>query len=767
MKNIAGLLILCSIGMCCLAIPISEPFDDGSIEPTMVEHGRTLLRSRPAPARAPARAPPAPARAPPVAVRAPARAPPAPARAPPVAVRAPVHVTSRSRVHRPHKTVVIIVKRPVGSIVPVPIPVSIPVPIPTVMKVASVSGTNVMKQETAVDKWLVTTEGVHAAQFCKSLGLENKPQIYDGCIEDMMVMKNEDIAKLGAITAEEFLAKAKAVGATKRYCIASGDPHFTSYDRDIYHLQETGIFVIAGSDDDKFEVQERVKKNGANKPGVPCCIIGAAVRFGDVTIEVDVYNYGKIRVNGVSLEIAKDTTKTYGGVQVRYGKQTIAWRGAKAQTTAMTISGPGGFSVMIEGGYCGALEVNVPTEYFGKMKGLCGNADGTATNADFSSPDGKAMDVKRGAKDWQMSGYGGPTSPLSKWQLSWKPVGTECLFAAGCEPASSATGAAPIVLHAKRAAEKVATASVKVIDANSVNADTVSSKSHDKLDKSDQPKNLVAAIHKFHKDTQSKMHDLKSKIELLLKQNADKQREELVHSENDYKKSKKDADEVSFRYSLYAKRLGDLKNDIVIANSTFLSHYQAMMSDNAYLLKLQLFRPSFIATLENLKHTLSGLEAGVGGLIGLKPSEKVELAHLMFKLRNSTFATTDDVANDFLKFLEKHKAVLTADTSKTDDAKKNLDRLERDYVDASKLSKAAYDEYLKFAEIVKSLKLQFASTSDETEMFDQLMHRVLSMLQAGSGCSSTTISKRSFIHDGSRKSCAVDLVKSHLHNNLV
>jgi hypothetical protein len=683
--------------------------------------------------------------------------------------------------HRPHKAVVVIVKRPVGSIVPVPVP--IPVPIPTVMKVASVSGTNVRKQESSLDKWLATTEGVRAAQFCKSLGLENKPQIYDGCIEDMMVMKNEDIAKLGALTAEEFLAKAKAVGATKRYCIASGDPHFTSYDRDIYHLQETGIFVIAGSDDDKFEVQERVKKNGADKPGVPCCMIGAAVRFGDVTIEVDVYNYGKIRVNGISLDIAKDTTKTYGGVQVRYGKQTIAWRGDKAQTTAMTISGPGGFSVMIEGGYCGALEVNVPTAYFGKMKGLCGNADGTATNDDFSSPDGKAMDVKRGAKDWQMSGYGGPTSPLSKWQLSWKPVGAECLFAAGCEPASSAASSRPTVLHARRAAEKVAAASAKVVAANSAKAATTvsttttptavaaqsksSSKSHNKSDKSNQPKNLVAAIHKFHKDTQSKMHDLKSKIELLLKQNADKQREELMHSESDYKKSKKDADEVSFRYSLYAKRLGDLKNDIVIANSTFLSHYRAMMSDNAYLLKLQLFRPSFIATLENLKRTLSGLEAGVGGLIGLKPSEKVELTRLMFKLRNSTFATTDDVANDFLKFLEKHKAVLTADTSKTDDAKKKLDRLQRDYVDASKLSKAAYDEYLKFAEIVKSLKLQFASTSDETEMFDQLMHRVLAMLQAGSGCGSTTISKRSFIHDGSRKSCAVDLVKSHLHNNLV
>ena len=648
-----------------------------------------------------------------------------------------------------------------------------------VISVMSVAANNVKKQETAQDKWLATVEGARASQFCKSLGIENKPQIYDGCLEDMMVMKSEEIAKLGALTAEEFLAKEKSADNSKRYCIASGDPHFTSYDRDIYHLQEEGIFEIAGSDDDKFEVQERVKKNGVNNPGVPCCIIGAVVRFGDVYVEVDVYNYGKIRVNGVSVDLAKDTTKTYGGVKVRYGKQNIAWRGEKAQTTAMTITGPGGFSVMIEGGYCGTLEVNVPSTYFGKMKGLCGNADGTATTSDFSSPDGKVMDVKRGAKDWQMSGYGGPTSPLSKWELSWKPTGAECLFASGCE--TLPLTAVPTALHAKRIAEKVAAvkvaadaivkatvdkaaAPVAAVKAPIVVSPTASSSSKSSSGSHShsqtKPQHLIAAIHKFHKDTQSKMHDLKTKIEQLLKQNADKQHDELKHSEKNYKDSKADADSVSLKYDLYAKRLGALKSDIVLANGTFISHYNAMMSDNAYLLKLQLFKPSFIATLENLKTTLAGLESGVKGLIGLKPDEKVELSRLMFKLRNSTYATTDDVAHDFLQFLEKHKSVLTADTSKTDAAKKKLDGLQQDYVDASKLSKAAYEEYLKFARIVAELKLQFAATASETELFDQLMHRVAAMLQSGSTATS-------FIHDDARKSCAVDLLKSHSHNNLL
>ena len=585
-------------------------------------------------------------------------------------------------------------------------------------------------------------------------------------------MKSEDIAKLGALTTEEFLSKSNSVGTSKRYCIASGDPHFTSYDRDIYHLQEAGIFVIAGSDDDRFEVQERVKKNGADAPGVPCCIIGAVVRFGDVYVEVDVYNYGKLRVNGVSVDLAKDTTKTFGGVQVRYGKQNIAWRGEKDQTTAMHITGPDGFAVMIEGGYCGALEVNVPTAYFGKMKGLCGNADGIASNADFSAPDGKVMDVKRGTKDWQMSGYGGPTSPLSKWELVWKPTGPECLFASGCEKLPAT--AVPMAIHAKRIADKAVIADkarsakvAKVADDKAappaaITPPTVGVKSSEDHT---HPKHLTAAIHKFRKATQSKMHDLTAKIEQLLKQNSDKQQAELKHSEHDYKESKQDADASSLKYDLYAKRLVALKREIVAANSTFISHYHAMMSDNAYLLKLQLFKPRFIATLEALKHTLSGLESGVNGLVGLNLGEKEELADLMFKLRNSTFASTDDVADDFLKFLEKHKSVLTVDTYKTDAAKKKLDGLQQDYIDVSKLSKAAYEEYLKFAKMVASLKAQFAETVEETEMFDQLMRQITAMLRSGDA--SAKCRATSFIHDDAKPQCAVDLIKSHSHNELI
>ena len=54
----------------------------------------------------------------------------------------------------------------------------------------------------------MTPQGQDAVKFCQSLGIMNKQDIYNGCIEDMRVTKSKSIAKESAIAAEEFLAKA-------------------------------------------------------------------------------------------------------------------------------------------------------------------------------------------------------------------------------------------------------------------------------------------------------------------------------------------------------------------------------------------------------------------------------------------------------------------------------------------------------------------------------------------------------------------------------
>jgi len=313
----------------------------------------------------------------------------------------------------------------------------------------------------ALNTWLNTPSGASAAAFCTSLGIRTNADVYGGCLEDIRVTKSEAIAKESAITAMEFAAKDKLASPSKRFCVASGDPHCTNYDGEFFHIQEPGIYTIATSRDGVFEVQEKMRKNGANKVGVPSCMTGAVLRYKQITIEADVANFKKIRVNGVELDLKQDETVKFGGVTIRYGSQNVEWHGKKDVTMGLKMSTPEGFGLLVIGGYCGVLETSVPANYYGRMGGICGNADGAKNAADYFSPSGEIMNVNRGAKKWEMTGYNGPTSPISKWQLAWKPIGSRCYFAAGCE--APVPVAAPRVVPVAAKVVPVAATVAKVV----------------------------------------------------------------------------------------------------------------------------------------------------------------------------------------------------------------------------------------------------------------------------------------------------------------
>jgi outer membrane biosynthesis protein TonB len=308
----------------------------------------------------------------------------------------------------------------------------------------------------ALSDWLKTPSGASAATFCTSLGIQTNADVYGGCLEDMRVTKSEAIAKESAVGAMEFAAKDNLPSPSKRFCVAAGDPHCTNYDGEYFHIQEPGIYTIATSRDGVFEVQEKMRKNGANKVGVPSCMTGVLVRYKQLSIEVDVTNFKRIRVNGAEIELKRDETVKFGGVTIRHGKQNVEWRGVKDVTDGLKMTTPEGFGALVIGGYCGVLETSVPANYYGRMGGICGNADGAKNAADYFSPSGELMDVNRGAKQWEMTGYNGPASPISKWQLAWKPVGSRCYFAAGCE-------AGPNVPIQVRIVPKVVVAEPKVV----------------------------------------------------------------------------------------------------------------------------------------------------------------------------------------------------------------------------------------------------------------------------------------------------------------
>jgi len=254
----------------------------------------------------------------------------------------------------------------------------------------STTGENKFKASTV--KFLNSPDGKAATVFCMSLGVDNFPTIFRGCVEDMEVTKSKTIAKDAALTALQ-VEQAKNDKTTSktlsgRTCIATGDPHFINYNGvGYFHLQRPGVFILARNLEKSFEVQERMALHSTNI----ACLRGVAVRYRSDIIEIpNVDNKRDMWVNGK---------------QISYTGQTVVTPNQGLTVSGGMITALNGFAVWMPGGYCSEVKINLPSRFVGQMEGICGNGSGSASAADYKNKAGQQMNVNYGASDWSSGGY--------------------------------------------------------------------------------------------------------------------------------------------------------------------------------------------------------------------------------------------------------------------------------------------------------------------------------------------------------------------------
>jgi hypothetical protein len=613
-------------------------------------------------------------------------------------------------------------------------PTSAPVPTPAPVILSATAKEVLSNNEKKLDNWLNTDKGKEAIDFCKSLGIFNKNRVYMCCLEDMMVIKDKNVAKESALSAEEVISS-DHTGTNRRFCQASGDPHVTNYDGSYFHIQEQGIYTVAKADG--FEVQEKVKKNGENKAGVPSCMIGALVKYGSVIIEIDVYSYKKVIVNGESVDIPEGLTKTFGGVQVKYGKQTIEWKGQKSTATGMKIITKNGFMVMIQGSYCGVLEVNVPIPYYGKMSGICGNADGNKNVDDFKGIDGKVIDVNYGGKSWEMSGYGGPTAPLSKWQLSWKPLGSSCYFVSGCEPApvapsivkpatAPASAPAPAVkpetapVASSPAPSTVKPATAPVAPSTQIKQDSSSQHHSSSMsDDSKKVKQLLDDMKKTHTISSNKLESLKGNVLKLVNNEQKKLESELSDSKKVVLLTSEDVEKLKAKYNDKIKEYRALNETITKLEKVMKQHYQQMESDSKYLLLLEKIKPSFLGTLQSFgKMSLDVKNTIVSNIV--EGSDKEYMLRLLYDMTDKTNNSTSVISSEFIKHYEKYKKRVGVDKDEYDKEYKELLVFKEKYISQRKLKNLLLKDYKNALNILKKLQINYNFDEEDIKSFNQL-----------------------------------------------
>ena len=583
------------------------------------------------------------------------------------------------------------------------------------------------KLSDVLNKWTSTPIGVSAVKFCTSLGIQNNADVYSGCLEDMRVTKSEAISKESALTAMEFASKDKIAFPSKRFCVASGDPHCTNYDGDYFHIQEPGIYTIATSGNGLFEVQEKMRKNGANNVGVPSCMTGALVRYKKITIEVDVANFKKLRVNGIEVDLKQDDTIKYGGVIIRYGKQNIEWRGEKDSTVGLKMSTPEGFGVLIEGGYCGVLETSVPTSYYGKMGGICGNGDGVKNNADYFAPNGVVMDVKRGAKKWEMSGYNGPTSPLSKWQLAWKPTGSNCYFAKDCESSPQpsqqiSTKASPVAAPKATPKASPVAAPKATPKASPVSAPKATPKASPvtSLKKDEETlKQLFKDSKDTHRFSRKKLQKLKKNIEKLIGDEKKNKEAALSEFQKTILFSEEDLAKLNKKYDKKQSDLLELKKSIIKLEQTLQQHYKQMLSDAKYLLLLDKIKPNYLKTLTSLNNQVHRIKDTIKTNI-VKGNDKALMLSIIYEMNDKTTNYTSVLTKEFINHYNKYKQKAGLEKAEYDNEYKQLEILKTKYETERKVRDSYLTEYKNTKKILKQLQSNYNLDAEDINSFKKL-----------------------------------------------
>uniref|UniRef100_A0A3B3ZMR6 VWFD domain-containing protein n=1 Tax=Periophthalmus magnuspinnatus TaxID=409849 RepID=A0A3B3ZMR6_9GOBI len=170
-------------------------------------------------------------------------------------------------------------------------------------------------------------------------------------------------------------------------CVASGDPHYISFDGGRFDFQGTCIYVLTKvCDDDKgqltpFTVTQGNEKYGNGKVAVT------------KSVGVSVYGFVIYIQQGVSWKVIVDDELVNLPVSLNDGRIQITQEGCN-----IIVRTDFGLTVLYDTIYY--VEVIVPSTYMGKMCGLCGNYNKNSRD-DFRLPSGlQSNNVDEFGKSW-------------------------------------------------------------------------------------------------------------------------------------------------------------------------------------------------------------------------------------------------------------------------------------------------------------------------------------------------------------------------------
>ncbi|MED6284797.1 hypothetical protein CHARACLAT_022625, partial [Characodon lateralis] len=153
-------------------------------------------------------------------------------------------------------------------------------------------------------------------------------------------------------------------------CVASGDPHYTTFDKHNYNFMGNCSYLMSAPCNDTFRSYFEVHTDNENRFNSPTISYVKAVHVYVYMMKISILKGGTVQVNGTNVNLPLNPDP---GVSVfMSGKH-------------YTVSTNFGLTVRYDGNHF--MDIKVIKDYKDKLCGLCGDYNGN-TKDDFRKPDG-------------------------------------------------------------------------------------------------------------------------------------------------------------------------------------------------------------------------------------------------------------------------------------------------------------------------------------------------------------------------------------------
>ncbi len=267
---------------------------------------------------------------------------------------------------------------------------------------------------------------------------------------------------------------------------------------------------------------------------------------------------------------------------------------------------------------------------------------------------------------------------------------------------------------------------------------------------------LTSNLQVYHNHTSHHLQKLETTIVAMLNKTRFLQKEEEESNKKNYENEKKILNKKRLEHKQYEQHLLSLHQQIVNLNKTILEFWRDIHTDTTYLQKLELLKPKFIGSVDKVNNKMDVLNKYIVDTI-IEGDDKKVMLSMMFNIKNTTYYSSNDLAEAFLHHYEKYKNQLGKDTSSYHTEIEKLHELITNYkLYANKIHD---DDYSKIVHLVRKLKNVYKLSKENTELLDELIYKIISILK------NKSCSVKSFT--SSTKECSLELLKSHIANKLV